>query len=186
MTPLTRMPLTESEWYHAVYVTSDIAKGYYNKVSKGGFVERISISKEKLWTSYLSLYMSKTSCFNRPFNDIISIFIQHGFMQKWVLEYMVNHSTGKDNHSQILKLEHIEGIFYMCIGFYCVAFITFMCELWLGRFNRCKQPQLQLQQRKRIRYTHKHWRCLEYVNLEWLAEFTKHVSLSCYLAPNWM
>lgn len=53
------LPSNRSEWNQAVYVTSEIAKYYFNRFTRDNFIERIPLSKDRLWTAYINFYMQK-------------------------------------------------------------------------------------------------------------------------------
>lgn len=117
-----------------MYTASNIAKGYYNKISKNHFLERVPLSKQILWTPYASFYMKKYSCFQKPFSAIIEEFVEHGLTIKWVKDYTTDTYKIKDKMTEDLKLEHIQGIFEICMGFYLIAFIIFLLEIFIGKF----------------------------------------------------
>lgn len=150
---LDGLPTNKHDWYKAVFITSDVAKGYYNKMSMDSFIESIPLSKQKLWTAYLTIHMQKTSCFRKPFSDLITKFHQHGLVRKWVLDYTVTNYKLNDKRPQVLRLEHIQGIFYMCFGLYVVACLIFLCEVYWQHFQMYRKRQNRQQQKKRVACT---------------------------------
>lgn len=138
------LPSNRNEWNQAVYVTSEIAKYYFNRFTRDNFIERIPLSKDRLWTAYINFYMPKTSCLERPFSDIIRKLIKHGLVRKYIMDYTdTTGSRPSERDQQILTLEHIQGIFYICFGLYSVAFIIFLFEVLIGRFQCLEQQRRQ-------------------------------------------
>lgn len=133
------LPSNKSEWNRAVYVTGKETQSYYNKFA----TEHIPLSKDRLWTAYLHFFMPKTSCFRSPFNGILRKFVQHGLVQKWINDYAATGSKMNNRDQQILKLEHIQGIFYICFGIYFVAFVVFLMELLLVYIRRPEAYSVQ-------------------------------------------
>lgn len=142
-----RTPSDKSEWDQAVYVSSDLAHGYSKLFYRDNFIERISFAS--LWTTYIHFFMSKSSCFRRPFNDIIRKLNKHGLVRKWMMDYTASGSKIHDRDQQILELKHIQGIFFMCSGLYFVAFVVFLFELWMDRLRIFMQWQRHIYRRRR-------------------------------------
>lgn len=135
MNRVGKLPFNSSEWNKAVYVTTDVAKGYYNQISKDHFINLIPLSKKKLWTAYISFFMQKPSCLEGSFSAAITKFRIHGFIKKWIKDDTARNLKLIDKSPLILKLEHIIGIFYMCSGLYFVAFITLLIEILLAKWH---------------------------------------------------
>lgn len=142
-----KLPSDRSEWNKVVYVTSDLAKGYFNKFARDNFNEHIPISRDRLWMAYLRFYMPKTSCFRQPFSNIITKFIQHGLVRKWMMDYTTSSVKVNERGQSILKLEHIQGLFHICFGLYAMAFVVFLLEIFSAYFKSLQMHRMNQNKR---------------------------------------
>lgn len=137
-----QLPASADEWHHSVYVTSEIAKAYFNRFVRDNFNERIPLSKHRLWLSYIHFFMPKSSCLEKPFSDLIIKLNKHGLIDKWIMDYTAIAGFKLiEREQQILTLDHIQGIFYMCFGLYFLAFIIFLFEMGMSLFHCCKRKR---------------------------------------------
>lgn len=131
-----KLPAFRSELTNAVYVTSDISMAYFNKLSRGRQNDLVPLSKEKLWTAYLTIFLHKQSCLTASFNPAIEKFTEHGFFTKWTKDYTVANGMRNIDAPQILMLHQIQGIFHLCAGLYILAIIVFLVEIISVKWRR--------------------------------------------------
>lgn len=144
-----KLPLKKSELHDAVYTTTDISIGYFNMLSKGTLSDIVPVSKQQIITAFLTLIMRKNSCLTPSFDSLIDKVVTHGFIRKWINEIRMPLSMQKKKKlPQILTLNQVQGIFYICGVLYVVATVVFIWEYASYRINARISSELTISKLK--------------------------------------
>lgn len=125
-----RLPTDKSDYAGTVYTADDFSIGYYNKISRGKLNEMVPAAREKIWMVTLTMYFRKHSGLAATANGIIDQLITHGFVQKWKNDHKMSPRQNiKEKDPQILTLEQVQGVIFICLGLHVVATALFVLEM---------------------------------------------------------
>lgn len=132
-----RLPIAKNDYAYTVYTTNDNSVAYYNKMSRGQLNEMVPVADQKIWVLMSTLYLRKHSCLVPLMDAYIEQFIAHGFVSKWVSDHSgPRRKKGFDDRDpQVLTLEQVLGLVYICMGLYALAILVFVTELLSVRFE---------------------------------------------------
>lgn len=113
-----------------VYTTTDPVIAYYNKISHGELNKMVPVSNKKVLMVMATMYFRKHSCLVPTMNEHVGRFLAHGFVSKWLHDNGFKLRKSKNEREpQILTLDQVLGLFYICIGLYIISILLFIGEL---------------------------------------------------------
>lgn len=126
-----KLPTSKSGYIKTVYTTSENILVYYNKISRGQLNEIVPVANEEIWIVMPTMYFQKYSGFVPTMNLYIDRFIANGIISKWENDYtdVKRERMRSERVPQIMTLEQVHGVFYLCCGLYAIATVVFMVEV---------------------------------------------------------
>lgn len=127
-----KLPTSKDAYINTVYTTNDYSIAYYNHISRGLLNDMVPVSNKKIFTLSTTAYSAKHSCLLRFANEYIEQLLAHGLVAKWSNDHS-SLKQGKTTHErapEVLTLNQILGIFYICMGLYAMAIVIFAMELF--------------------------------------------------------
>lgn len=118
-----------NENFPGVFVTSETMVGYFNMQNyQRGIVDS---SKEKIFSLPFAMYLKKHSCLTSTIDGHVQRLASNGFLAHWWKKYqdtrfLKNRLT---KTPQILTMDQIQGIHYICFYLHIISIIIFLLEL---------------------------------------------------------
>lgn len=97
----------------------------------------VIVSKQRIAMFPIVLYLRKHSCLTEPINDRLRRIINGGLMEHWINKYRdVKYTRIRTIRTpQILTMEQIQGIFYICAVLHAIALVTFIIEVVIQKLS---------------------------------------------------
>ncbi|PSN34812.1 Ionotropic receptor 525 [Blattella germanica] len=125
----------------AVLVSKYVGDKAVKEFSKDGVPKVIPV-EERYFTSHWTVEINKFACIlHRPVERVLRQLTSAGLIQKWNLQYDIqeNRRIAANNRiasSSSLSLNHLYGVFYICILGFMVAVVVFIIEILTPGFQQ--------------------------------------------------
>lgn len=118
----------------SVFAAADVTISYWNKLNPNQF---IPMSKERLFYLPYVMQFKKYSCLVPTVDMHVGWLTSSGFVEHWLNRYHDKRFLKKriTKEPQILSMDQLYAVFYICLVLYIFSFIIFILEMFA---SKCK------------------------------------------------
>lgn len=129
--------LLEDDSFRGVFTISDFTASYYNTMSGKEHRDLIVTCSEPITSNLLTFYLRKDSYLQENINKYILNCASNGLLTKWTNEYIDKRyiNVPQLKIPQVMTLDQVLGIFYICFCLHAIALIVFLLELFSPKFK---------------------------------------------------